>query len=187
MSGRFAIGDTPISGVKLVRRKRLGDARGFLERLFCGEELRAAGWTRPVAQINRTLTAQVGVVRGMHFQRPPAAEMKLVTCVQGAVFDVVVDLRRGSPTFLRWFAHTLSADEDASMLVPEGCAHGLQTLKPDAALLYLHSAPYDAAAEGAISALEPRVGIAWPLPISEMSARDAAHPRLDDSFVGMDV
>ena len=187
MSSRFTIEDATISGVKLVRRKRLGDSRGFLERLFCSDELGGAGWTKPVAQINRTLTAQVGVVRGMHFQRAPAAEMKLVTCLQGSVFDVVVDLRRGSPTFLRWFAHTLSADEDAAMLVPEGCAHGLQTLKPDSALLYLHSAPYDAAAEGAISALEPRVGIAWPLPISEMSARDAAHPGLDDSFAGIDV
>lgn len=187
MSGRFTIEDTPIAGVKLVRRKRLGDARGFLERLFCSDELRAAGWAKPVAQINRTFTSQVGVVRGMHFQHAPMAEMKLVSCVQGAVFDVVVDLRRGSPTFLRWFGHTLSADEDASMLVPEGCAHGLQTVRPDAALLYLHSAPYDASAEGAISALEPRVGITWPLPISEMSARDAAHPRLDDSFLGIDV
>lgn len=187
MSGRFTIDDTPIAGVKLVRRKRLGDARGFLERLFCADELNAAGWVKPVAQINRTFTSQAGVVRGMHFQRAPAAEMKLVTCVQGAVFDVVVDLRRGSPTFLRWFGHTLSADEDASMLVPEGCAHGLQTLKPDCAILYLHSAPYDAAAEAAISALEPRVNVVWPLPISEMSARDAAHPRLDDSFSGIDV
>jgi dTDP-4-dehydrorhamnose 3,5-epimerase len=187
MSRRFTIVDSPIAGVKLVRRKRLGDARGFLERMFCSDELSAVGWVKPVAQINRTLTAQVGVVRGMHFQHAPMAEMKLVSCVQGAVFDVVVDLRRGSPTFLRWFGHTLSADDDASMLVPEGCAHGLQTLKPDAALLYLHSAPYDAATEGAISVLEPRVGIAWPLPISEMSARDAAHPRLDDSFLGIDV
>lgn len=186
MSGRFTIEDTPISGVKIIRRNRMGDARGFLERLFCSEELRAAGWTKPVAQINRTVTAQRGAVRGMHFQYPPAAEMKLVTCVQGSVFDVAVDLRRGSPSFLTWYGQTLSADEDASLLLPEGCAHGLQALTADAGILYLHSAPYDAAAEGAISALDPRVAIRWPLPIGEMSARDRAHPPLADDFAGID-
>lgn len=186
MSGRFTIEDTPIAGVKIIRRKRLGDSRGFLERLFCGEELGAAGWTEPVAQINRTFTAQRGAVRGMHFQYPPATEMKLVTCIQGSVFDVAVDLRRGSPTFLRWYGHVLSADDDVSLLLPEGCAHGLQALTADVAILYLHSAAYDAAAEGAISPLDPRVAIAWPLPIGEMSERDAAHPPLTDSFIGID-
>lgn len=180
------IEDTPISGVKIVHRKRLGDARGFLERLFCSDELGEAGWTKPIAQINRTFTAQRGAVRGMHFQHPPSAEMKLVTCIQGSVFDVAVDLRRGSPTFLRWYGHVLSADGDASLLLPEGCAHGLQALTADAGILYLHSAPYDVAKEGAISALEPRVAIAWPLPIGEMSARDASHPPLPDGFVGID-
>lgn len=187
MSGRFAIEDTPIPGVKIVRRKRLGDSRGFLERLFCSDELAAAGWTKPIAQINRTFTAQRGAVRGLHFQHPPAAEMKLVTCIQGSVFDVAVDLRRGSPTFLRWYGHALSADGDAAMLIPEGCAHGLQALTVDAGVLYLHSAPYDAAREGAAWALDPRIGIAWPLPIGEMSARDKAHAPLTDSFVGIDA
>ena len=186
MIGRFTIGDAPISGVKIIKRRRLGDSRGFLERLFCSEELRAAGWTKPISQINRTFTAKRGAVRGMHFQYPPAAEMKLVTCLQGSVFDVAVDLRRGSPTFLQWYGHVLSADEDVSLLLPEGCAHGLQALTADVAILYLHSAPYDAAAEGAVSALDPRIGIAWPLPIVEMSPRDAAHPPLTDSFVGID-
>jgi dTDP-4-dehydrorhamnose 3,5-epimerase len=187
MSGRFTVEDTPISGVKVIHRKRLGDSRGFLERVFCAEELGAAGWIKPVAQINRTFTAERGAVRGMHFQRPPSAEMKLVTCIQGSVFDVAVDLRCGSPTFLRWFGQVLSGDGDASMLLPEGCAHGLQALTPDAGILYLHSAPYDAAAEGAVSALDPRIGIVWPLPIGEMSARDRAHAPLTDGFTGIDA
>jgi dTDP-4-dehydrorhamnose 3,5-epimerase len=121
----------------------------------------------------------------MHFQPPPHSEMKLVSCVRGEVFDVAVDLRRGSPTFLRWHAERLSADNNRALLIPQGFAHGFQALTDDAELIYCHSAAYDAASEGGLNPRDPRLAIAWPLPITELSARDAQAAMLDAAFTGM--
>ncbi len=182
---RLAATDLPLAGLKRVDRQRLGDERGFFARLFCADELRDAGWRAAVAQINHTMTARKGAVRGLHFQRPPHAEMKLVSCIRGTVWDVGVDLRRGSPTFLRWHAEQLSADNDRAMLIPEGFAHGFQALTDDAELVYCHSAAYDAASEGELNPRDPKLAIAWPLPIGDMSPRDAGAPMLDDDFAGI--
>ena len=177
---RFEIVDTPLAGLKHVRRQKLGDSRGFLSRLFCAEELAAAGWTGPIAQINHTFTARAGTVRGMHFQRPPHAEIKLVSCLRGEVWDVAVDLRAGSPTFLRWHAERLSADNGCALLIPQGFAHGFQALSDDVELLYCHSAAYAAPSEAGLHPQDERLAIDWPLPLTELSARDAGHPRLND-------
>jgi dTDP-4-dehydrorhamnose 3,5-epimerase len=182
---RLAISDLPLAGLKRVERRRLGDARGFLARLFCAEELESAGWTRPIAQINQTVTARCGTVRGLHFQHPPHAEMKLVSCLRGEVWDVAVDIRTGSNTFLRWHAERLSAENGHALLIPEGFAHGLQTLTDDVELLYCHSAAYNADAEAGLNPNDARLAIGWPLPITELSARDAQHPVLNDRFVGV--
>ena len=182
---RFTITDLPLSGLKRVQRQRLGDNRGFLARLFCAEELAAAGWTQPIAQINHTFTAKQGTVRGMHFQRPPHAEMKLVSCIRGEVWDVAVDLRVGSPTFLHWHAERLSADNSCALLIPEGFAHGFQALTNDVELLYCHSAAYAAQAESGLHPSDPRIGIAWPLAIAELSARDAGHALITADFEGV--
>jgi len=183
--GRFTVRDLPLPGLKLVERQRLGDHRGFLARLFCAEELAEAGWTRPIAQINHTMTARRGTVRGLHFQHPPQAEMKLVSCIRGEVWDVAVDLRAESPGFLAWHAERLSAENGQALLIPEGFAHGFQALTDDAELLYCHSAAYAPAAEGGLNPLDPRLAIAWPLEVSEMSERDRAHPLLDAGFAGV--
>jgi dTDP-4-dehydrorhamnose 3,5-epimerase len=182
---RLTVTDLPLAGLRRVERQRLGDARGFFTRLFCAEELRSAGWVEAVAQINHTMTARRGTVRGMHFQRPPHAEMKLVSCIRGEVFDVAVDLRRGSPTFLRWHAEPLAAGNNRALLIPQGFAHGFQALTDDAELIYCHSAAYDAAAEGCLNPRDARLAIAWPLPIVEMSARDESAPMLDETFSGV--
>jgi dTDP-4-dehydrorhamnose 3,5-epimerase len=182
---RLDVSDTLISGLKLVRAQRLGDARGHLTRLFCAEELRQAGWSTPIAQVNLTLTRQRGTVRGLHYQHPPDAEIKLVRCLRGEVWDVVVDLRSGSPTFLQWHAEVLSADNLVSLLIPKGCAHGFQALRDDVEMLYMHSAPHVLASEGGVSVSEPRLAIPWPLPITEMSGRDLAFPLLTKSFEGI--
>ena len=184
---RLRIVETPIQGLKIVERVRLSDERGFLSRMFCADELRMAGWNKPIAQINQTQTRRPGAVRGLHFQFPPHAEMKLVNCVGGEVFDVAVDLRRGSPTFLNWFGISLSAENGRALLIPEGLAHGFQVVSPESELIYFHSAPYHAASEGAVHVADPRVGISWPQPIAELSARDSAHPLLSPSFDGIDV
>lgn len=182
---RFTIVDLPLSGLKLIVRQRLGDSRGFLSRLFCADELAAAGWRQPIAQINYTYTAQRGTVRGMHHQHPPHAEMKLVTCIQGEVWDVAVDLRANSPTFLLWHAEVLSADNNRGLLIPEGFAHGFQALTDDVALLYCHSLAYRPDAEAGLCAKDPRLAISWPLEIKELSPRDAKHPLIDSKFEGV--
>ena len=182
---RFTISDLPLMGLKRVERHRIGDARGFLSRLYCVEELSAAGWRGPIAQLNHTVTAARGTIRGMHFQRPPHAEMKLVSCLRGAVWDVAVDVRRDSPTFLHWHAEELSADNACAMLLPEGFAHGFQTLTDDVEMLYCHSAPYVAAAEAGLRPDDPRLGIRWPLAIAGLSTRDASLPLLDEHFTGI--
>ena len=171
----------------MLQRHPIGDQRGYLERLFCGDTLAPLLHGQAIAQINHTLTAQAGTVRGLHFQSPPHAETKLVTCLRGEVFDVAVDLRQGSPTFLRWHAERLSAANHRTLVIPEGFAHGLQTLTADCELLYLHTAAYCAAAEGALNAVDPRLGIAWPLPVAERSTRDQTHPWLTDDFLGMAI
>lgn len=184
---RFTVTETGIEGLHVVERQRLGDDRGFLSRLFCAGELAAAGWRIPVAQINHTWTKIKGTVRGMHFQRSPHAEMKLVSCLRGAVWDVALDLRTGSPTFLQWRAVELSADNGRALLIPEGFAHGFQALNDDCELLYMHSAPFAAVAEGGISATDPALAIEWPLPIALQSERDQMFPRLPTGFTGLDL
>lgn len=182
---RFTRIDTPIAGLALLQRHPMADERGYLERLLCREELAVLLGQRPIVQINHTYTARAGTVRGMHFQNPPHAEMKLITCLRGEVFDVAVDLRRGSSTLLQWHAEHLSADNHRTMVIPEGFAHGLQTLTDDCELLYLHTAAYMVEAEGGINALDPLVGIDWPLPLLERSPRDQAHPFLCATFPGI--
>lgn len=182
---RFTILDTPIADLKIVERQKLGDSRGFLARLFCTEELTAAGWRNPIAQINQTLTQKQGTIRGMHFQRHPYAEMKLVTCLRGAIWDVAVDLRAGSSTFLQWHAEELSAANHRALLIPEGFAHGFQTLADDCELIYLHSEVYKLEAETGLNPKDPMLSITWPLAITELSARDAQHPMLDHQFKGV--
>jgi dTDP-4-dehydrorhamnose 3,5-epimerase len=184
---RFDFTPTPIPGVVLVQRQRVEDSRGFLARLYCADEFRAAGLTTSPAQVNLTMTLRKGCVRGMHFQRPPHAEAKLVSCIRGDVLDVVVDLRRRSPTFLRWHGERISAANQRSLLIPEGCAHGFQALTDGCELLYLHTTRFEPSAEGAVNAVDPRLGIEWPLDITELSDRDRSHPLLDVGFAGLDL
>ena len=182
---RFLVHDTPLAGLKLIERKLIGDARGFLARMFCAEDLSMAGWHAGIAQINHTLTQARGTVRGMHFQRSPHMEIKLVSCLRGVVWDVAVDLRAGSPTFLKWHAVELSATNHCALLIPEGFAHGFQTLTDDCELLYLHSAAYVQDAEGGVQPHDPALAISWPLPLAAISARDAQHALLTQEFTGL--
>lgn len=183
---RFDFVRTSIAGLMLVQRQRFEDSRGFLSRFYCAEEFKALGVDQPIAQINHTLTRRKGAVRGMHFQSPPHAETKVVSCLHGEVFDVAVDLRKKSPTFLQWHGAVLSAENQRSLLIPEGFAHGFQALTDDCELIYLHTAPYQPAAEGAVNVNDPRLAIAWPLEITEISERDRAHPLLPSEFEGIE-
>lgn len=184
---RFEISNTPISGVRLLRRRLVTDSRGVLSRLYDAEEMTALGAAGPVAQVNHSVTHRRGVVRGLHFQRPPYAEMKWITCLRGEIFDVAVDLRAGSDTFLKWHGVHLSADDPVSYCIPEGCAHGFQVLSDGCELLYLHTAPYRPDAEGGLHVRDPRLDIAWPLPVAELSVRDQGHLFLDAGFGGLSL
>jgi dTDP-4-dehydrorhamnose 3,5-epimerase len=178
---------TSIDGVFLVKRTCYEDERGFLCRVYSADLFKRAGIEKPVVQVNHTLTRKTGAVRGMHFQRPPHAEVKLVSCLRGEVFDVAVDLRRRSSTFLKWHAEVISAATRSAMLIPEGVAHGFQTLTEDCELLYLHSAGYAPDAEGGVSPLDPLIGVRWPLEIAQLSDRDRGHALLSTAFEGIDL
>ncbi len=182
---RFTVTDTPLSGLKCIERQVLGDDRGSLTRLFCASDLADAGWQGAIAQINLTVTTQKGTVRGLHFQNSPHAEMKLVSCLRGKVFDVAMDLRAGSPTFLNWHAEILSAHNHRALLIPQGFAHGFQALSDDVEMLYCHSAPYHPQADSGLNTLDPRLALAWPLPVALLSPRDRAHPLLTPDFEGV--
>ncbi len=182
---RFDFIPTPLVGLMLVQRKAIEDHRGFLSRFYCADEFRATGITKPIAQINHTLTRQRGAVRGLHFQHLPHAEAKLVSCLKGEILDVAVDLRRDSPTFLHWHGEILSATNRKSLLIPEGYAHGFQALTGDCELIYLHTAVYHPEAEGALNVADPKLNIAWPLPIDDLSERDRNHPFIKSDFQGI--
>jgi len=177
----------PIAGVATVDCTPFKDARGQFARLFCADILAPVFQNRAIVQINHSVTTAQGALRGLHYQRPPAAEGKLIRCLRGRVFDVAVDLRRNSPTFLCHFAVELSADAMNAIFIPEGCAHGFQTLEPGCELLYLHSAPYTPACEGAVRWDDPALNIAWPLPITDISDRDRNHPLLTADFEGLSL
>ena len=185
MSPRLVVESTLIGGLLTAIHPPLGDARGELERLFCANDLDEVLGERHIVQVNRTLTRQVGAVRGMHYQLPPSAEMKIVTCMRGRIFDVAVDLRAGSPTFLRPYGIELSEGTHRSFVIPEGFAHGFQVLESDSELLYFHTAFYDPVNERGLAPTDPALGIEWPLEISQISDRDAQHELVSDTFEGV--
>lgn len=177
--------DTPLADLKVVQSLGHRDARGEFMRLFCAEELRPLLGHRHIAQINRSRTHQTGAVRGMHFQRSPHAEMKMVRCLSGRVWDVAVDLRAGSPTFLKWYAQELTPSGAEMMVIPEGFAHGFQALEHDSELLYLHTEFYHPPSEGGLRHDDPQLNIAWPLVPHDLSLRDQSHPLLTNDFAGV--
>ena len=176
---------TNIAGVQVVGGIPRRDHRGSFMRLYCERELAPVLGGRVVSQMNFSRTEQTGAVRGLHYQRPPHAEMKLVRCLRGKVWDIAVDLRQGSPTFLRWHAEELTPENCRMLIVPEGCAHGFQVLEPGSEMLYLHTAFYDPSAEGGVNHDDPALGIAWPLPVTDLSERDKSHPAIDALFLGI--
>jgi dTDP-4-dehydrorhamnose 3,5-epimerase len=169
---------TPLAGATLVALDPRVDARGMFARAFCAREFGTQGLETSFVQANISTNAHIGTVRGMHFQRPPHAEVKLVRCMKGAVYDVVVDMREESKTYRRWFGAELSDDNGLMMYVPKGFAHGYQALTDGAAMFYMVSAFYEPAAEGGLRFDDPRLSIAWPRIVSDVSDKDARWPLL---------
>lgn len=175
---RFRRHPTALADLVVIERTRIEDERGFFSRFFCREDLVEFGHDGVIAQINHTRTRLRGAVRGMHFQHAPHGETKFVSCLAGSVFDVAVDLRPGSPTYLNWHGEVLGAENGRSLMIPPGFAHGFQTLEDDCELIYLHDVPHAPGSEGGVSPLDPRLAIAWPLEVTQMSDRDRAFPPL---------
>ncbi len=177
----------PLAGLSRVSHKRHEDARGHFSRMFCEGSLSTLGQAFHIRQINHSFTREVGSVRGLHYQQASYPEAKLISCLRGEVWDVVVDLRPGSATFLHWHAERLKAGDGCGLLIPAGFAHGFQALTDDVELLYLHSADYSPEHEAGLSVHDPRLAIAWPLPVKNLSARDRSHPLFDPSFAGVGI
>ena len=174
---------TSIAGAFAVRHDLFSDDRGRFKRLYCEREFEAAGLNTRWVQVNHSATQGKGSVRGIHFQRPPHGETKLVSCLAGKAFDVIVDLRAGSATFLQWAA--VEVNDKVSCYIPEGCAHGFQALTDEVHLIYQHSAFYAPVAEGGIRFNDPAIGVEWPLPIGTISERDRSFALINSSFQGL--
>ena len=172
--------ETKLRGAFAVDLQRRGDSRGFFARSFCQREFENHGLTPVIAQVNVGFSAKKGTLRGMHFQAPPHTEAKLVRATRGSILDVIVDLRPESETFLQHVAIELSAENHTALFVPERFAHGYQTLEDDTEITYQASEFYSPDSEGGLRPLDARLGIAWPLPVAEISDKDANSKLLDE-------
>lgn len=176
---------TSLEGSYVIRLNPFQDNRGWFARFFCKDEFLQIGHAKEWVQLNHSMTFAKASIRGMHFQKPPYSEIKMVRCIAGAVFDVIVDLRRGSSTFLQWFGAELSEDNQQMMYIPEGFAHGFQALADNCQLIYHHSEMYTPQAEAGIRYNDPAIKIQWPLDVSTLSEKDAHYSYLDSNFKGI--
>lgn len=187
MSQKFEFVAEPLPGLFLLQRKIIGDQRGYFERLFCEEELRPFIGQRHIAQINHSLTSEIGTVRGLHFQFPPHSEMKIVTCIRGSIFDVAIDLRKNSEHYLKWFGIKLDADSHRTIIIPEGFAHGFQSLSDDAEIVYSSTAAYEPKHESGVNPLDTHFSITWPVSVRNLSQQDENRPFIDSQCPGIEL
>ena len=177
--------ETILKGNYVITVEPKGDNRGWFARTFCKKEFSAIGHNKEWVQLNHSFTSEIGTVRGMHFQKPPHQEIKMVRCISGSVFDVVVDIRKNSPTFLKWFGVEISASNKKMMYIPEGFAHGFQTLTENCELIYHHTEFFSPEAEAGLNVSDPLVNIEWPKAIAMLSERDKSHDFLKEKFTGI--
>lgn len=183
----LATQETPIPGLFSLQMSLHEDSRGSFLKLLNQDELCSLGWPSITHQVNLSSTPQRGTIRGMHAQPGTTPEYKLVSCIRGAVWDVCVDLRKDSPTFLHWEAFELSGANPVQLFIPPGVAHGFQATSGEVELVYCHSAPYEPDLEVGVSPFDPLINISWPLEVTSVSARDMNHPPLSTSFEGLSV
>lgn len=177
---------SPLQGAFTIELDKRGDERGFFARMFCENEFRELGLETRFVQINNSLTALKGTLRGLHYQMAPKSEVKVVRCIRGALWDVILDLRAGSPTFKQWFGATLTAENRTMMYVPRGFAHGFVTLTDDTEAFYLVSEFYAPDQERGVRYNDPAHGIEWPEEPVEVSEKDRNWPDLNAKFHGFE-
>jgi len=183
---KLRVSETALEGASIIESIAYEDSRGSFSRVFCQEEM-ATFFDGHIEQINHSVTYEKGTVRGLHFQYPPYSEIKMVKCIKGSIFDVIVDIRESSATFLHWFSTILSSENKAIIYIPKGFAHGFQTLEENTELLYLHSERYIPNHEGGLNVLDPVLNIKWPLPIMGLSERDALQAMVTEDFKGVHI
>jgi dTDP-4-dehydrorhamnose 3,5-epimerase len=176
---------TPLQGSFVIDLNVFKDDRGWFARTYCKDEFAQIGHDAEWVQMNHSFTTQKGTIRGMHFQLPPFEEIKMVRCISGAVYDVIIDLRKDSKTFLQYFGTELSAGNRKMLYIPKGFAHGFQTLADNVELIYHHNQFYKPGVESGIRYDDPAVGIQWPLQAVNVSERDLNHPLTDNNFKGI--
>ncbi|MEP6584374.1 MAG: dTDP-4-dehydrorhamnose 3,5-epimerase [Ginsengibacter sp.] len=174
-----------IIGLYTIQLKKNEDERGLFARTYCKNEFAQIGFDKEFVQFNHSLTRNKGTLRGIHFQKAPFKEYKLIRCIKGRVFDVAVDLRKNSSTFLKHIGVELNEENMLSILIPEGFGHAFQALSNDATLIYHHTNFYEPKAEGGIKYDDPVLNINWPLPVIEVSEKDKAHTWLPENFKGI--
>ncbi|HJK77487.1 MAG TPA: dTDP-4-dehydrorhamnose 3,5-epimerase [Methanocorpusculum sp.] len=179
--------NVPLKGITIIEAEPFKDHRGIFSRWFCKRELGEIIGDRQIINVNYSKTRKKGSIRGMHFQRPPYAEMKMVRCIRGKILDVVVDIRKDSPTFLQHYGVELSAENMKLFVIPEGFAHGFQSLEDDCEIMYLVTEFYSPESEGGLRYNDPALDIAWPLEVSDISEKDGKHPLITHEFLGLDV
>lgn len=168
-----------IPGPSIIDLEKIEDHRGFFARIYCENEFKNYGIATKWVQMNQTLTKKKGSIRGLHFQRGPALEAKIVRCIHGAIYDVILDLRENSETYGKWAAVNLTAQNHRMLYIPAGFAHGFQTLEPNTELIYMHSEFYSPECEGGVLYVDPQINISWPLPVVDISQKDQNHPLLN--------
>ncbi|KKM20711.1 hypothetical protein LCGC14_1642710 [marine sediment metagenome] len=179
--------ETELKGLIIIEVVPFQDHRGKFYRVYCKNELKNIGYNKELMQINQSLTNKKGIIRGMHFQYPPKAETKIIKCLKGSIFDVVIDLRNRSSTFLHWHSEILSAENMKMLYIPEGFAHGFQSLEDNSELLYFHTEFYSPDYESGIRYDDPKIGIKWPLEIDDISERDRSFNLIDNDFKGLTI
>lgn len=187
MKKSFTFNKTTIDGVKTIHRNSITDNRGSFSRLFSQDDLSRKTKVKSLSQINLSKTNLKGTIRGLHCQIQPFAETKIVICIKGKIFDVAVDLRSNSRTLYSYHAEILSGDDCKALLIPEGMAHGFQTLSENCELIYMHTAPYNVSHERKFNPFDPKININWPLELAEISESDMASPFIDEKFSGLSL
>jgi dTDP-4-dehydrorhamnose 3,5-epimerase len=176
---------TEIEKLYIIEPEPIKDDRGIFYRVFCKKELKAIGHNKEIVNINLSFTKKEGTIRGMHFQYPPKAEIKIVKCISGSVYDVAIDLRGDSKTFLKWHSQVLSDGNMKLMYIPEGFAHGFQTLEDNSEVLYFVTEFYSPKLEGGVAYNDPKINIKWPLELTEISDKDLQIEFLESDFKGI--
>lgn len=177
--------DTKITELKIVETAPIEDMRGSFTRWFCAKELESLTQGKPIVHINHSKTLKTGCIRGLHYQKQPYSEIKLARCIRGRLWDVALDLRKNSPTFLQWHSEELTEENNRMLIIPEGFAHGFQALEPNSELLYFNTTYYTPEADAGVHYADPRINVSWPLPPVDISERDRSHPFLEKSFEGL--